>query len=455
MRTAWGTCVGSIVCALGLLAWPSAQTPVARRTLFEGARLVTGEPGTVIERAAFLVENDRVARVGRSGSLEAPAGTARVDVSGKTVIPALVNAHIHLGYDRGATFAAENYTRENILDQLNHYAYAGVAAVVSLGTDSSDLVFGIRREQERGTLGGARALSAGSGLAAPNAGPASAAMRPSAHGVTNEAEARQAVRAEIARGVPFVKIWVDDRNGTVPKLSSSLYKVIVDEAHRAKTPVIAHVFYLEDLRELVRAGVDGFAHLPRDLAIDEALAKEMKTRGAFVLPNLAISENGTHEGPPDWLSDPLLRDLIAAEDLQRLHASYERRSAEGVARARVTYGRMQESVKRLKAAGVTIGFGTDGGAVRDHVHAFTDHRELQLMVEAGLSPLEALVAATGTSATLTGQTTLGRVAAGMTADFVVLDGNPLEDIRATRRIVSVYSKGIEINRPALRAAWGR
>ncbi len=441
---------------LASILTPAAQGPPAQQgpvMVFEGARLINGRDAAPHENSAFVVSGGRFVAVGRKGEVAVPAGATRVDLTGKTVIPALVNAHVHLGYDRGLTYTVDNFTREHLIAQLQRYAYAGVGTVTSLGTDPNTLPFGLRGQQEMGVVGGALMLTAGRGFAPPNAGPANQAMKPAAYGVTTEAEARAGVLEQVKRGADIIKIWVDDRNGTVPKLSPDLVRIIVQEAHRHATRVIAHVYYLADAKQLVELGVDGFAHLPRDLPVDDALATAMKTRGAFVLPNLAVSENGTHMTPPAWLDDPLLKELVGAPELERLRASYSRRTKEGVERSAAIYKGMQQSVARLKAAGVFLGFGSDAGAVQDHFHAFTDHRELQLMVEAGLTPMDAIVAATRNSATILRQLRRGVIEQDMVADFVVLDANPLDSIANTKRISSVYLRGAEVDRAALRKAW--
>jgi len=451
------TLCAAVLAACALTTVVPAQQPAASSgmVVFEGARVITGENEPPIDHAVVIVEDGVFVEVGAAGEVRRPSSARTVNVAGKTMIPGLVNAHVHLGYDRGETFAAENFTREHLVTQLERYAYAGVAAVTSLGTDPNDLPFSIRPQQSLGFLGGALYLTAGRGIARPNAGPANAAMRPAAYGVSTIEEARAAVREQAGKRVDLIKIWVDDRNGSVEKLSPELYRAIIDEAHRYGTRVIAHVFYLADVRELMDAGVDGFAHLPRDLSIDDALAQRMEERGVFVLPNLSISENGTHSAPPSWIDDALLQDVVPAADVARLRASYTGRSAEAVARARTTYGRMQQSMKALVAAGVPLGFGTDAGASRDHFHAFTDHRELALMVEAGMTPMQALTAATRMSAEILRLQQLGGIVPGKSADFVVLDADPLDDITNTRRISTVYLRGQEVNREALRAAWAQ
>jgi imidazolonepropionase-like amidohydrolase len=438
-------------CAIGaaLLAviW-AAQAPPRAATLFEGARLIVDARKPPIEDGALLVENGRIAAVGPRASVRAPASAAHVSLAGKTVMPAIVDAHVHLGYQVGTSFAAENYTRETLLDQLNAYQRAGVAAVLSLGTDPPDLADRIRAEQRAGRLGGALFLFAGRGIAAPNAGPGTPELKASAYGVTTEDEARQAVRAELARKVDVVKIWVDDRNGTVQKLSPPLYRAVIDEAHRNGARVVAHIFYLDDAKALARAGVDAFAHLVRDREADEELVALMKEHRVAQMPNIAISENGIHAAPPAWLDDPLLREVAPAAAIQRVRDSYARRAPEAVARANATYAAMERSLVKLNAAGVPIVLGTDDGAVRDHFYAFTPHRELTLLVHAGLPPARVLDIATRATAEFLKLADLGTLEPGRRADFVVLDANPLDDVANTRRISAVYARGAVVTRAA-------
>ncbi len=415
--------------------------------LFEGARVIVDARRPALENAALLIDNGRIVKVGKKGAVRAPAGATRVDLTGKTVIPALIDSHVHLGYQKDLTYLASNFTRDNLVDQLNRYAYCGIAAVLSLGTDLGDLPFQMRAEQPAGAL----FLTAGRGFAAPNAGPAAAELKASAYGVSTEEEARKAVREQIAKKVDFVKVWVDDRNGTVQKLSPALYRAIIDEAHKHGTRVIAHVYYLDDARDLVRAGIDGFAHLVRDREMDDDLVALIKQRNVLIMPNLGLAESRTYAQAPAWLDDPLLHETAPAAVVARMRASYGQRPVEA---AQKTYRIMQTNLNKLNTAGARIGFGADAGAVPDHVHAYTAHRELQLMVEAGMTPVQALTAATVTSAEFLRLTRLGTLDAGKSADFIVLDANPLDDIANTKKIAKVYLRGQEIDRQSMRTAWG-
>jgi imidazolonepropionase-like amidohydrolase len=451
------------VCSLLAVAALSAQSAqprpagprqaVSPATLLEGGRLIIDARRPPIENAALLVVDGRVASSGRKGRLTAPPGAVHVDFTGKTIMPALVDAHVHLGYQVGLEFAAGNFTRQTLVDQLNRYAYAGIAAVLSLGTEPGELPFQIRDEQEAGTLGGALFLTAGRGIAAPKAGPGTPELKAAAYGVTTEDEARRAVREQVAHKVAFIKIWVDDRNGTVEKLSPALYRAVIDEAHSLNTRVIAHIYYLADAKELARAGVDAFAHLVRDKEVDQELIGLMKQRGIAQMPNLAISENAIHAAAPAWLGAPLLREVQPAAVIDRVRDSYARRPPEAVARAQATYAAMERSLAALNAAGIPIILGTDDGAVRDHFYAYTAHRELTLLAHAGMTPARILDAATRATAAFLRLPDLGTLEPGKRADFLVLAANPLDDVSNTQQIDAVYARGQALDRARLRAAW--
>ena len=427
------------------------EAPVSTVVAYQGATLITGDGGPPIGGGVLVVDEGRIAAVGRAANVPVPEDAAVVDLAGKTVMPALVDLHGHVGFQQGLTYDYANYTRENLLDQLDRYAYHGVGTIVSMGTDPGELAFGIRAEQEAGTLGGARLHTAFRGIARPDAGPGARTMRPTAFGVSTPDEARAVVDEIAATEADFVKIWVDDRGGSVEKLTPDLYEPIIAAAHERGLQVIAHVYYLDDARALVEAGADGLAHLPRDLEMDDALVAAVVENDVFVMPNLSISERGRHVEPPAWVEHPLLLESVAGDVLARIRASFENRAPEAAARAGESYAAMQSSLKKLADAGARLVLGADTG-VQDHVPGFMEHRELELFVEAGISPADAIRIATSASAEVLGADT-GLLEAGRRADFVVLDANPMFGIANTRQIADVYLNGEAVDRDALRAGW--
>jgi imidazolonepropionase-like amidohydrolase len=435
-----------LTCALLVLAGAlllNAQAPGSggAPVLFEGARLIAGDGRPALENATFLVEGSRITRIGTRGSLQAPAGATVIDLKGKTVIPALIDAHSHLGYTdvRTGDTSSAHYTRDNLLDHLRRYAYYGIAATLSMGLDRGELPFELRSQPADGA---ALFRTAGRGIAMPNAGPNALYWRDAPYGITTEMEARQAVRELAAKKVDIVKIWVDDRNKTVTPLPPSLYRPIIEEAHAQRLRVVAHVYYLADAKELLRAGIDGFAHGIRDLEVDDEIMGLFKARPqVFVIPNLP----DTPPSGPDlvWLSETLPPSQI--ETLKRTAATT-------VTRPRL-FDVQARSLKKLAAAGVRIAFGTDAGIGAPY--GWSAHAELADMVAAGMTPMQVIVAATRTSAEILGLDQLGTLAGGKSADFVVLDGNPLDDILNTRRITQVYLRGRPVDRNALRSQWSR
>jgi imidazolonepropionase-like amidohydrolase len=456
MKTQWTR--RAVVLAAGVLlaaggAVPAPAQAPAGATIFEGARLITGDGGA-IEDAAFIVVGNRITAAGRRGEVQVPPGAKRVDLTGKTVMPALVDDHVHMGYRKGTSFTADNYTRENLIDMLDRYAFYGVAAVLETGTGRGDLPYKVRAEARSG----ARYLTTGSGFGMPNAGPGGA-MRDSAYGVTSEEQARGYVRELAAHNPDMVKIWVDDRNGTVEKLKPNLYRAIIDEAHKHNLRVMAHTFELADAKDLLRSGLDAFAHMVRDKDIDDEFLALLKERPrVFFLETLWGERRALYAAKPAWVDDPALREAFSTDDIKELAgqlSSDPKADREAVERARAMAATNLRNTKRLYDAGVRIGVGTDtGGVSGGQFFGLGSHVELELLVtKVGLTPMQALLVGTRDSAENLGLADLGTVAAGKSADFIVLDANPLDDIANTRRINRVYLRGEEIPRTALSAKW--
>ncbi|MGH9255497.1 MAG: amidohydrolase family protein [Vicinamibacterales bacterium] len=433
---------------------PSAGTGAV---LYEGALLIAGDGSAPIANAAFLVQDGTITRVGRRGNIVAPAGAGRVDLSGKTVMPALINAHGHPGFQRGLTYGRENYTRSTYLDDLNRAAYYGVRVVMSQGIDPGDLAYEIRRDQQAGRADGARLLMAGRGIGAPNAGPGAAAYQGIAYEVTTAEQGRAAVRELVAKKVDLVKIWVDDRGGRAPRLPPPVYRAVIDEAHAQKLKVNAHVFYHDDAVGLVDAGIDGLAHLVRDREMDGGLIAAIVQRGVYVMPNLGGAERGTHSTVPLWFEEPglmmLLRQSTPAPVIDRIRASFTSRDGATATAARGRYTILQRSLAALNKAGARIILGSDTG-LEDHLFGYAEQRELAEMAGAGMTPAQVIVAATSRPAEYLGLRNMGSLAPGKRADFLVLFGNPLGDIRQTRSIEAVYFDGRAIDRAALRGRLG-
>ena len=441
---------------VGLCLCVSVATSVAEaQTLYEGARLIPGDNSPVIEQSAFVVQDGRITAVAPVGTIKA-AVRNHVDLTGKTVMPALVATHVHPGFQLGTTYVRENYTAATVINDLNRALYFGVSVAQSQGIETGDVMYQVRADQQAGKLPPtAKLLIAGRGIGSPNAGPGGATYAGMAYEVTTEAESRKAVQELAARKVDIVKIWVDDRNGRAPKLAAPLYRAIIDETHKHGLQINAHVFYHVDAVDLVAAGIDGFAHLVRDQVMDDALVAAIVKRGVYVMGNLSSPRKATYASLPQWLSpgDPMTQLLTAsmsAPALERLRAYFGKRDPKSVEGARQRYAILEQSLAKLNRAGAKLILGADTG-LEDHLFGMAEHLELEAMVDAGMTPTQAIVAATSRSAEYLRLKTKGSLRPGFDADFIVLDANPLDAIVNTRRIARVVLNGTEIDRAALRA----
>ena len=424
----------------------------SEHTLFDQLRVITGD-GSVLENAAVLLQGDTIVAVGASAGMDIPADTTRINLAGKTLLPALIDAHAHLGYEGTSSWGAQNYTRENLLAQLNRYAWYGFGAVFSAGSDPDALALEIQRQQAAGEIGGARFVFA-AGMAPPGQGPnnqflveALAVEQQTGNtilrGLASEEQARDAVRAVAELQIPFIKLWVDDRNGTQVKLSPAIYRATIAEARQHGIAVVVHQQYAEDMPDLIAAGVSGFLHGRLEEGFTPEIALAAKQNDVFIVPNLGLAEL-RREAIGD---DLFLAHTLPAETALRMSASAQRLAEP--ARDPQLEQTLQSSFAMLLNANVDIVLGTDAGAVRDHPYGYVGHRELEIFVRHGMSPMQAISAATSVAARALGLGSSGQIKAGFRADLLILDQNPLEDIRHTRSIHQVWLGGTLLDRNAL------
>jgi len=409
---------------------------------FEGARLIVGDGSAPVESSAFLVEGDSFTWVGKKGERQPPPGAVRVDLTGKTVMPSLIDGHNHIGLvnEKDGTNSKANYTRENLVDQLERYAYYGVSAAMSMGLEADqELAYQLRDEV---IPNAARFLTVGKGIAAtPIAGPPGEARLGIPYGARTEQEGRAHVKELHARGVHFVKVWVDDREGAVPKVQPNVYRAIIAEAHANGMEVLAHLgrtTALADAKDLLQAGVDGFVHVVRDRDVDAEYLSLVKAHPkTWTGPNIPV--------PMTKETVDSLAETLPANQIALMRQQLQQREAKGNPPNEL-YELHCRNFRKIHEAGMVIGLGTDGTG--DGIGA---HEQIDAYTQCGMTTMEAIVAGTSTNARLLKLDRMGTIAARKEADFNVLDADPLNSISNTRRISAVYLRGKEVDRKALKA----
>jgi imidazolonepropionase-like amidohydrolase len=403
----------------------------AQTTAFVGGRVIDGT-GQVIERGTVVVRDGRIAQVGPASSVTVPEGATRVDVSGKTVMPGLVNAHGHVAATSGLRSSPEFYNRDNLVRQLKTYAQYGITSVFSLGDDQA-AGFALRDEQAKGPLDRARIYVAGTVI----------------NGATAE-EARAATDKAADAKPDILKIRVDNNLGTSRAMPEPAWRAAITRAHERGLRMAVHIFYLADARATLDAGADFIGHSVRDVPVDAGFANALKARDVCYCPTFTREVSTfAYESTPPWVNDPFFTKGVSADIVAQL--SDPGRQAQTRANPAAKLGQQykaglevaKKNLKTLVDQGVRIAMGTDTGPPA-RFQGYFEHLEMEMMVDAGMTPMQVLVSATGDAARCHRNNDLGVLAAGRVADLLVLGANPIENIRNLRSIEQVWIAGAKI-----------
>jgi imidazolonepropionase-like amidohydrolase len=409
----------------------AASTAFAEVTVFSGSRVITGAGPGVIERGVIVVRDGRIAEVGAAGKVKLPKGARIIGLTGKTVAPGFINTHGHVGPTVGLRSGPELNTEENVLRQLELYSRYGVTTVFSLG---DDMAAGFKLRDQQATPAGlsrARLFVAG----------------PVISGKTAE-EARANTDKAIALQPDFIKIRVDDTLGANPKMPREAWQAVLSRAHEKKLPVAAHIFYYDDAKALLEAGVDYIAHSIRDRYVDDAMIALLKQRDVCVCPTLTREVSAfVYQSRPAFFDDPFFlkeadRNVLGQlTEPARMEAMKNSKAAKAY---KVALEMASRNLKKLADSGVRIAFGTDTGPPA-RFQGYFEHMEMELMSKAGLTPAQIIKSATGDAARcMKAQGQFGVIQKGAWADMIVLARNPLDDIRNMRSIESVWVGGTQV-----------
>ncbi len=422
-------------------------TLLAQVTVFQHANVIDGSGGPLLKDAVLVVAQGKIRQLGAGPDIKVPPSAQVVDLSGKTIIPGIINLHGHVGMTKGLSQSADYYTRESVEANLLTYARYGVTTTTSMGTDL-DLIVRIRDEQRRGHLTGARVFTALQGFTTRAGYPTHVpGVKGVAQEVTSAAQARHWVDQLAAKGADVVKMWVDDHHETFEKLSPAVYRAIIKQAHKKGMKAFAHLYELDDAKGLTRAGLDVMAHSIRDREVDDELIALLKKNNVTAVATLSREKSTfIYADSPPWLDDPFFKQSTTAEVIQEVRTRLKARQAKDKEREinQKGFEMAKRNLKKLSDAGVRIGFGTDTGPPA-RFPGFFEHWEMEMMIEAGLTPMQVIVSFSKNAAEALGVAKeFGTLAKGKAADFVVLDKDPLVDIRNSRSIHAVYLGGKKV-----------
>jgi imidazolonepropionase-like amidohydrolase len=428
----------------GAIALCAAGLCCAQVAIFDHARIVTRAGATSLENASLVVRNGRIEPKADRANAE------HIDLTGKTIIPAMINVHLHIGYEGFTTWGAQNYTPENILDHLQRQAFYGVGVTQTVGSSPTDSALAFQRNQRAGKFAEASRFLFVPGMAPPHGGPDETLMKGTevthaVYEISTAEEARSAVRGMAAKKIPSVKIWVDDRRGTYPKMTPDVYNAVIDEAHKHHMLVQAHAIALADQKAVVRAGADILVHTVAAEKLDDEYLAILREKKPWWTPVMGLGDR----------SEVCNNDEFVTQSYPRRTVTEIREKFCGPpsAAAATREGILAYNFPKMIESGARLVLGTDAGIFNRYSFGWADHHELARYVQFGLTPAQALAAATSSPAELLGLNDLGSLEVGKSADFIVLDGNPLEDFHNLRRIWAVYLHGKKLDRDALLAKW--
>lgn len=391
---------------------------------FVGATLIDGTDAEPLEDSVIVITHGRIRTVGPRGSVTVPDGAVVIDASGKTIMPGIVNAHAHVGGTLG--LSTGHYNTENLTRQLGLYARYGVTTVASLGGDEAQ-GFALRDGQFEAGLNRARVFVAGSVVAG-----------------STEESVREQVNSNADQGANFIKVRVDDNLGRSPKMAPSLIDALIDQAHQRRLPVAVHLFYLDDAKYILRAGADLIAHSIRDLAADQEFIDLVKARDVCYVPTLTREVSTfIYESEPAFFSDPFfLKEVDGGilEELMTPERQSQMRNSASAAAYKEGLVVAKDNVKRLSDSGVRLAMGTDTGPPA-RFQGYFSHMEMQMMVDAGMSPLDVIRSSTGIAADCINVGDVGTLEPGKWGDLVLLSENPAENIANTKSIEGVWVAG--------------
>lgn len=436
------------VSAATLLSGCATTAPSGSVVAFKGASMIDGTGAPPVPNSTVVIANGKVLFAGSSASVSIPAGAQVIDVTGKTIMPGLITNHAHLGIVEGTQSRPENYNRQFIGTQVKQFESLGITTVTSLGMNAP-LFYELRAELKQGTLQGADIFGADRGIGVEGGAPPAAIVTIAPTQIyrpKTPEEGRAAVAEMDGRGTDIIKVWLDDFGKSLPtKVAPSIYAAVVNESHKRNLRVAAHIHDMDDAKAILGVGGDIVAHGVRDKPVDAEFIALMKQRNAWYIATLALDDsNFIFADRPEVATDPLVAPWIHPQ-LKALISdpAWQARvkATPGAANARRDLAMGKSNLLTVYNAGIPIGFGSDSG-VGFRIPGIAEHRELVLMVEAGLTPLQSLTIATSNAARLLKLDDRGSIQAGKRADLVVLDADPLQDIRNTLRINSVWHRGV-------------